>query len=192
MAQSPEELDVIQTAFSKAFGVLRMMEEHSRAIRVSAPEAMSIGRRLYDEARVDFASLDPAVNLEGVAQPTEEQIVAQYEQFKDALPESNTRNFGYRIPAAVKVEYLRVSRPSLEGAIKIARTVMGATNSAEAAPGTIRGDFGVSRSFNLVHGSDGPETAAFELGLFFPEGIVEWDQQRIRWLYDAKEELGKA
>ncbi len=79
-----------------------------------------------------------------------------------------------------------------KGAIKIARTVMGATNSAEAAPGTIRGDFGVSRSFNLVHGSDGPETAAFELGLFFPEGIVEWDQQRIRWLYDAKEELGKA
>jgi nucleoside-diphosphate kinase len=79
-----------------------------------------------------------------------------------------------------------------KGAIKIARTVMGATNSAEAAPGTIRGDFGVSRSFNLVHGSDGPETAAFELGLFFPEGIVAWDQQRIRWLYDAKEELGKA
>jgi nucleoside-diphosphate kinase len=54
-----------------------------------------------------------------------------------------------------------------EGAIKVMRTLMGATNPAEAAPGTIRGDLALSMPDNLVHGSDSPESAARELGLFF-------------------------
>lgn len=52
-------------------------------------------------------------------------------------------------------------------AIPTMRTLMGATNGSEAAPGTIRGDFGCSRQMNLVHGSDGPEAAAKELGIYF-------------------------
>jgi nucleoside-diphosphate kinase len=81
----------------------------------------------------------------------------------------------------------------LEGldAIKVCRTLMGATNAAEAAPGTIRGDFGMSRSYNLVHGSDGPEAAAREIGLFFPEGILAWDRAAEAWGYDPVEELKK-
>jgi nucleoside-diphosphate kinase len=55
------------------------------------------------------------------------------------------------------------------GAIPVVRNLMGATNPAEAAPGTIRGDFGLEVTQNLVHGSDGPESATYELGLFFPE-----------------------
>lgn len=51
---------------------------------------------------------------------------------------------------------------------RIVRTMMGATNPAEAAPGTIRGDFGTLTTENLVHGSDGPESAAREIALFFP------------------------
>ncbi len=51
--------------------------------------------------------------------------------------------------------------------IAIARTLMGATFGYEAAPGTIRGDFGASRSFNLVHGSDSSESAAKEIALYF-------------------------
>ncbi len=54
-----------------------------------------------------------------------------------------------------------------ESAISVARTVMGATDPKQAAPGTIRGDFGLTVTHNLVHGSDGPESAARELGIFF-------------------------
>jgi nucleoside-diphosphate kinase len=54
-----------------------------------------------------------------------------------------------------------------EGAIKVMRTLMGATNPADAAPGTIRGDLALSLPDNLVHGSDSPESADRELELFF-------------------------
>ena len=54
-----------------------------------------------------------------------------------------------------------------EGAIKVMRTLMGSTNPAEAAPGTIRGDLALSLPDNLVHGSDSPESAERELKLFF-------------------------
>ncbi len=51
---------------------------------------------------------------------------------------------------------------------EIVRTMMGATNPAKSAPGTIRGDFGTLFTENLVHGSDSAESAARELGIFFP------------------------
>ena len=54
-----------------------------------------------------------------------------------------------------------------EGAIQVMRSLMGATNPAEAAPGTIRGDLALSMPDNLVHGSDSPDSALRELGLFF-------------------------
>lgn len=54
-----------------------------------------------------------------------------------------------------------------EGAIASCRTLMGATNPADATPGTIRGDFGLEVTENIVHGSDGPESAERELGIFF-------------------------
>ena len=53
-------------------------------------------------------------------------------------------------------------------AYKVVRTLMGATNPREAAPGTIRGDLAIELTENLVHGSDGPESAAREIALFFP------------------------
>jgi len=56
-----------------------------------------------------------------------------------------------------------------EGAIKTVRTTMGGTNPADAAPGTIRGDLSLSMPDNLVHGSDSPESAAREIGLWFPD-----------------------
>jgi nucleoside-diphosphate kinase len=52
---------------------------------------------------------------------------------------------------------------------KVVRTMMGATNPKEAAPGTIRGDLGILFTENLVHGSDGPESAAREIAIFFPD-----------------------
>jgi nucleoside-diphosphate kinase len=56
-----------------------------------------------------------------------------------------------------------------EETFKVVRTMMGATNPREAAPGTIRGDYGTLLTENLVHGSDSPESAAREIALFFPK-----------------------
>ena len=70
-------------------------------------------------------------------------------------------------------------------AIAIARKMMGATFGSKAEPGTIRGDFGVSNSFNLIHGSDAPEAAQKEIGLFFkPEELVNWKPASQSWVYD--------
>jgi len=71
------------------------------------------------------------------------------------------------------------------GAVAICRSMMGATFGSKAAAGTIRGDFGVSNSFNLIHGSDGPEAAAREISLFFKAGEVqEFDRAGDAWVYD--------
>ncbi len=60
-------------------------------------------------------------------------------------------------------------------AIRVMRETMGKTNSRDAATGTIRGDYSVSRQMNLIHGSDGPEAAARELALYFrPEELISW------------------
>jgi len=71
------------------------------------------------------------------------------------------------------------------GAITICRKMMGATFGSKAEPGTIRGDFGVSNSFNLIHGSDSPEAASKEISLFFKPGeLVEIDRTIRGWVYD--------
>jgi nucleoside-diphosphate kinase len=71
------------------------------------------------------------------------------------------------------------------GAIAICRSMMGATFGSQAAAGTIRGDFGVSNSFNLIHGSDSTDSAVKELGLFFNDGeIIAWDRANEGWVYD--------
>jgi nucleoside-diphosphate kinase len=72
------------------------------------------------------------------------------------------------------------------GAIEISRGMVGATFGSKAAPGTIRGDFGVSNSFNLIHGSDSPEAAKRELGLFFKAGeVVDFTRAGDAWVYDG-------
>lgn len=69
--------------------------------------------------------------------------------------------------------------------IAISRKMMGATFGSKAEPGTIRGDFGVSNSFNLIHGSDSPESAQKELALWFkPEELVDWNPACQGWVYD--------
>ena len=79
----------------------------------------------------------------------------------------------------------------LEGnsAIEVTRRLMGKTNAAEAEPGTIRGDFALSRSNNLVHGSDSPEAARKELALFFPDAgeVCEWNAPEFPWVYSPEE-----
>ena len=73
---------------------------------------------------------------------------------------------------------------ALEGhqVISVCRKLMGATFGCDAEPGSIRGDFGISNGFNLVHGSDSPEAAARELELFFAPGeILEYGRVDDPW-----------
>lgn len=70
-------------------------------------------------------------------------------------------------------------------AIELVRATMGATNPVKAAPGTIRADLGLMTGRNLVHGSDGPETAAFEIGLFFKdEELVSYTRSVEPWILE--------
>lgn len=69
--------------------------------------------------------------------------------------------------------------------IATARAMMGATNPANAASGTIRGDFSVDIGRNIIHGSDAPESAERELGIFFkPEELVSWKRANDTWIYE--------
>ena len=70
-------------------------------------------------------------------------------------------------------------------AVAAARQTMGSTNPVEAAPGTIRGDFALEVGRNLVHGSDGPESAARESALFFGDDAApSWERDTDRWIFE--------
>ncbi len=71
-----------------------------------------------------------------------------------------------------------------KGVIAMARKLMGETFGLDAQPGTIRGDFGSSQRFNLVHGSDSPSSAETEIKLFFSEEeLVDYQLNNKHWLY---------
>jgi nucleoside-diphosphate kinase len=71
-------------------------------------------------------------------------------------------------------------------AVEIVRSTMGATDPRNAAPGTIRGDYALYITQNLIHGSDSPESAAREIALFFEENdIHSYPRDIDRWLFDA-------
>jgi nucleoside-diphosphate kinase len=70
-----------------------------------------------------------------------------------------------------------------EKVIEITRKMMGATFGYNAEPGTIRGDFGTSQTFNLIHGSDSPQTAEYEIGLYFkPDEILDFPMPDQKWV----------
>lgn len=71
------------------------------------------------------------------------------------------------------------------GAVAMVRAMMGATNPANAAPGTIRGDLAVSFGMNVIHGSDSTESAEREVGLFFDaDELVSWERTGDRWIIE--------
>ena len=119
-----------------------------------------VRRRLIGEIirRIEAKQLDiEAMKLMDVSRELAEEHYAEHREkpFFDELVEFIT---------STPVVAMRVGG---DGAIKVMRTLMGSTNPAEAAPGTIRGDLALSLPDNLVHGSDSPESAKRELGLFF-------------------------
>ena len=75
----------------------------------------------------------------------------------------------------------------LEGtrAIEVVRKTIGATNPAEAEPGTIRGDLGIELGRNLIHGSDGPDSAVREIALFFDDSqTFDYERDVDRWIFE--------
>lgn len=71
-----------------------------------------------------------------------------------------------------------------ENVISTARQMMGSTNPKDAVAGTIRGDFGLTVGKNIIHGSDSPESAVREIGLFFKEEeLVEYNKLMNDWIY---------
>ncbi len=71
-----------------------------------------------------------------------------------------------------------------ESAIAVCRNLMGATNPVEGRPGEIRFDFGQTIGRNIIHGSDAEDTAAFEMGLWFPEGGFDYEATSDAWLFE--------
>ena len=119
-----------------------------------------VRRRLVGEIirRIEAKSLDiDAMKLMDVGRDLAEEHYAEHRDkpFFDELVEFIT---------STPVVAMRIKG---EGAIKVMRNLMGSTNPAEDAPGTIRGDLALSLPDNLVHGSDSPESAERELSLFF-------------------------
>ncbi len=75
-----------------------------------------------------------------------------------------------------------------DGVIETVRKMMGATSGYDAQPGTIRGDFGCSGRYNLIHGSDGPESAQREIEIFFrPDEIIKYELTDASWIYGKNE-----
>ncbi|WP_050615430.1 nucleoside-diphosphate kinase [Bacillus testis] len=71
-----------------------------------------------------------------------------------------------------------------ENVIAAARTMMGATNPKDSQPGTIRGDYAVTVSKNIIHGSDSPASAEREIGLFFKQDeLLEYSKVNNEWIY---------
>lgn len=101
-----------------------------------------------------------ALDMRTVSQETASR---HYDEHKEKPFYGELIEFITRGPVVVMV----VEGP--EDTWKVVRTMMGATNPREAAPGTIRGDLGILFTENLIHGSDSAESAAREIGIWFPE-----------------------
>jgi nucleoside-diphosphate kinase len=97
--------------------------------------------------------------------------------------EHNTKPFFESLISFITGGPVVVGVLSGPGAVAVVRNLLGATDGAVAAPGTIRGDFALSKQFNLVHGSDSPESAAREIALWFrPEELVDYNVAGSEWI----------
>ena len=108
----------------------------------------------------------------------EEVLSVHYEEHLEKPFYGDLVSFMSRSPVVVMV----VEGP--EDTYAVVRSMMGATNPRESAPGTIRGDWAMDIGHNIIHGSDGEDTAAFELGLWFPDGLCDWALDAESQIYE--------
>ena len=134
----------------------------TRTLVIVKPDAMERGLAGEILSRLERKGLRlAAAELRTITRDTANRHYAEHEgkPFFESLVSFITRS-----PALVMV----VEGPD-EDTYAVVRTLMGATNPKQAAPGTIRGDLAIELTENLVHGSDSPESVAREISLFFPE-----------------------
>ena len=147
-----------------------------RTLVIIKPDAVQRGIIGEFTARFERRGLKiAAMRLETVSRETAERHYGEHEgkPFYEGLVDYITSS-----PSVLMV---------LEGpdAIAITRTTMGATKPAEATPGTIRADFGVMIGRNLVHGSDSPESAEREIGIFFGDGgVIDYERAIDAWVLE--------
>ncbi len=71
-----------------------------------------------------------------------------------------------------------------KGTVQMVRNMVGATSPLSSAPGTIRGDYGIEVGRNLIHASDGDETAAAEIALWFGDDVLDWQRCTDPWIFE--------
>jgi nucleoside-diphosphate kinase len=135
-----------------------------RTLSIIKPDA--VGKNVIGEIYSRFEKAGLRVVAARMLQLSKEQAGAFYAVHKE-------RPFYADLVAFMTSGPVMVQVLEGEGAIARNREVMGATDPAKAAPGTIRADFAKTVDENAVHGSDGPETARAEIAFFFPEGVCE-------------------
>ncbi len=135
-----------------------------RTLSIIKPDA--VGKNVIGEIYSRFEKAGLRIVAARMLHLTAEQAGAFYAVHKERPFYKDLVSFMTSGPVMVQV---------LEGENAIAknREVMGATDPAKAAPGTIRADFAKTVDENAVHGSDGPDTAKVEIAFFFPEGVCE-------------------
>ena len=131
-----------------------------RTLVLLKPDAVERG--LVGEIVSRFERKDLRIVAMDLRQLDEDTLARHYEEHQGKGFYADLVTFMSRGPVVA----LAVEGP--EDTWEVVRTMMGATNSAKAAPGTIRGDLSVQFTENLVHGSDSAESAAREIGIFFP------------------------
>jgi nucleoside-diphosphate kinase len=131
-----------------------------RTLVLLKPDAVERG--LVGEIVSRFERKDLRIVAMDLRQLDEETLARHYEEHQGKGFYADLLAFMSRGPVVA----LAVEGP--EDTWEVVRGLMGATNPRTAAPGTIRGDLGILFTENLVHGSDGPESAVRELGIFFP------------------------
>ena len=136
------------------------MAEPSRTLILVKPDAFERG--LTGEVLARFERKGLKISELKLVQASEEIAHRHYQEHTEKPFFGELVSFITRGPLVAAV---------LEGtdAVTAARQLIGATNPLEAAPGSIRGEYGLEVQTNLVHGSDSPESAERETGLFFPE-----------------------
>lgn len=108
---------LVNETFAEAQGVFRLVSMLAGAYRLSEPEARQVAREIFSQADVDAFVIRADALLDEVPEPTEEQVTALYEANRDVRRGAGEHGFGYRLDAAVKVEWIVLNRPTISGAI---------------------------------------------------------------------------
>ncbi|MBK9119263.1 MAG: nucleoside-diphosphate kinase [Phycisphaerales bacterium] len=148
-----------------------------RTLIIFKPDALQ--RHLVGRILARFEDKGLRITAMKLQHSTRKQVEQHYEVHRERPFYGDLVQFMTSGPVIVAV---------LEGpnAITVVRNLLGATNGQKADPGTIRGDFGLDQQYNLVHASDGPETAAKEIELFFrPEELVSYTRVTEQWIMSA-------